>query len=297
MILDVVIVSYNGRRLLQACLESLRVAAQSTRLRIIVVDNASRDGAAAMVRDRYPEVALIENGSNVGFARAVNIGLRRTHADYILLLNPDTEVPSGTLDACVAALNERPNVGALGCKLIKADGTLDHACKRGFPTPRSALAYFSPFDIRWRGSTAAQSYTAAHIDEDEEGYVDAINGAFMLIRREALDDVGLLDEDYWMYGEDLDWCYRLHQKGWPILYWPRAVVLHVKAGITGKRRSPRTNLAFHHSMWLFYSKHYAPYNNVILTAGVWCAIWTKLGASIALNAVSTVRSTRRRDGL
>jgi GT2 family glycosyltransferase len=295
MILDVVIVSYNGRDLLRACLRSLHNTGNLTTFRIIVIDNASEDGAPAMVRASYPVVELIENRWNMGFARAVNIGLLRTQTDFVLLLNPDTEVPAGALDVCLAAITAQTDVAALSCKLVKADGTLDHACKRGFPTPRSALAYFAPFGRLLGGSAPRGSYTAAHIHEDAVGYVDAINGAFMLIRRTALQDIGLLDEDYWMYGEDLDWCYRAWSRGWRILYWPRVSVLHVKAGSSGRRRSLRTNLAFHRSMWLFYRKHYASRKNIMLTGVVWLAIWMKLGVSVAFNWLNAVTVQPPRD--
>jgi N-acetylglucosaminyl-diphospho-decaprenol L-rhamnosyltransferase len=290
----VVIVSYNGRQLLQACLDSLAAEAKSLAVRVIVVDNDSRDGTSTMVRERYPLVDLIPSGGNLGFARAANIGLRLTTSDNLLVLNPDTEVPAGALTSCIAALEARPHVGILGCKLVKADGTLDHACKRGFPTPLSALAYLSGISRRRPRSRALGGYTAAHLSDDDVGFVDAVNGAFMLLRRSALEEVGLLDEAYWMYGEDLDWCYRFWEKGWAVLYWPRVTVLHVKGGITGRHRSLRTNHAFHRSMWLFYRKHYASHRSTILNAAVWTAIWARLILSVMRSSAVRMRAQQQR---
>lgn len=292
--LDIVIVSYNGCQLLRACLDSLSAEAQLLAVHVIVVDNNSSDGTPAMVREQYPSVKLIPTGSNLGFARAANIGLRQTTADSLLILNPDTEVPVGALTSCIAALEARPDVGVLGCKLVKRDGTFDHACKRGFPTPLSALAYFSGIGRLGKRSPASGGYRAAHLADDDVGFVDAVNGAFMLIRRRALEEVGLLDEEYWMYGEDLDWCYRFWERGWAVLYWPRATVMHVKGGITGRYRSLRTNHAFHRSMWLFYRKHYASHRSATLNAAVWTAIWVKLIASVACNSVTRLATPHRR---
>jgi GT2 family glycosyltransferase len=236
-----------------------------------------------MVRTEFPWVTLVESGGNDGFARAANIGLRRATSDAILLLNPDTEVSPTALAECRSALEAHPEVGMVGCKLVRLDGSLDHACKRGFPTPRSSLTYFARLG-RGGKSTSSGGYTADHLDENEVGYVDAVNGAFMLLRRSAVDTVGLLDEQYWMYGEDLDWCYRFWARGWKVLYWPCVTVLHVKGGVTGQRRSLRTNAAFHHSMWIFYRKHYAPHSNPGLNALVWLGIWLKFGVSVAGSA-------------
>lgn len=291
--LSVVVVSHNGSPLLQACLESLATDPDRGRYEVTVVDNASTDGAAEMVRRAHPGVRVIESGSNLGFARAANIGIRDSTGEYILLLNPDTVVPAGTLRICVDALVQRPDVGMLGCKLVRPDGTLDHACKRSFPTPSSALVHMSKLP-RLMGGNQPGSYTAAHIDEDETGLVDAVNGAFMLVRRTALDSVGLLDERYWMYGEDLDWCFRFWAAGWPVLYWPGATVLHVKSGIAGRHRAWRTNLSFHRAMWLFFSRHQARNYSPLVKSAVWTAIWLKLAASATRSA--TARSVHRLHG-
>jgi GT2 family glycosyltransferase len=288
--LSVVVVSHNGLRLLEACLQSLASDSDRDRYEVTVVDNASTDGAVEMVRRSHPWVRLIESGSNLGFARAANIGIRDSIGEYLLLLNPDTVVPAGTLGRCVDALAQQADVGMLGCKLVRPDGTLDHACKRSFPTPSSALAHMSKLS-RLMGGSRPGAYTAAHVDEDAAALVDAVNGAFMLVRREALDSVGLLDERYWMYGEDLDWCFRFWAAGWPVLYWPEATVLHVNSGIAGRHRAWRTNLSFHRAMWIFFSCHQAQDYSPLVRWAVWTAIWLKLAVSAMRSA--TVRSVHR----
>jgi len=182
-------------------------------------------------------------------------------------------------------------VGMLGCKLVRLDGSLDKACKRGFPTPLSSLYYFTGITRFASRSPRFAQYTAGHIAEDEAAFVDAVNGAFMLVRREALDAVGLLDERYWLYMEDLDWCYRFSQCGWPVLYWPEVEVIHVKAGSSGHPRRWRANYAFHRGMWLFYRTHYASKHHPLVTVLVWFGVWSKL---IISAAVSMLRRSRAR---
>ena len=253
--LSVVIVAYRCRELLLDCLASLRPEAQGMTLEVIVVDNASGDGSVEAVRATHPWVRLLPLDANVGFARANNHGLRVARGAHVLLLNPDTLLPPGALAACLRELARRPQVGMLGCKLVRPDGTLDHACKRGFPTPASALWHFLGLTRLFPGSPRFARYTAGHVAPDDTATVDAVNGAFMLVRRAALEEVGPLDERFWMYGEDLDWCRRFWAHGWDVLYWPGVTVVHVKGGSASSTRAWATNRAFHHAMWLFYDKH------------------------------------------
>lgn len=288
--LSVVIVTFNCRELALACLRSLAAERADVGLEAIVVDNASTDGALSAVRREFPWVRTVEVGGNVGFARATNLGLQRAEGTRVLLLNPDTLVPRGVLRACLNALEAHPDVGVLGCKLVLPDGRLDHACKRGFPTPQASLWYLLGLGRLRPRSRRFAAYTAGHVGPDEISDVGAINGAFMLVRREALEDIGGLDERFWMYAEDLDWCLRCWRSGWRVLYWPRAEVEHVKGGSVGKPRSWRTNYAFHHAMWAFYAKHYAGQRPFPVTALVWLGIWGRLAGSAVRGA------TRRHRG-
>jgi GT2 family glycosyltransferase len=294
--LSVVIVSYNCRELLAACLTSLEQERARVRSEVLLVDNASTDGTLAFVTERFTWVNVEQAEGNIGFARANNVGMARARGDYILLLNPDTVVPPGVLLRTLAQIESRPDVGMLGCRLVRPDGSLDHACKRSFPTPLGALAYFARLDRRWvpKGlRTFAAQYTANAIGEHETAHVDAVNGAFMLVRREAMEDVGPLDETFWMYGEDLDWCARFRDSGWRVLYWPEVSVIHAKGGSSGNSRSFKTNWAFHRAMWLFYKKHQRQGRGQLVTAGVWSAVYGKFCISALRNAARLSISHRR----
>ena len=291
-IVSVVIVSYNCKEPLRACLRSLHDERMRTPLEVVVVDNDSRDDTGYAVASEFPWARLIVNRTNAGFARAINEGIKFTTGRHLLLLNPDTVVPPGAIGRLVRELERRPSVGMLGCKLVRPDGSFDHACKRGFPTVLSALYYFSGLAGRFPDSPRFAQYTAAHLGIDETGTVDAINGAFMLVRRSAVEDVGGFDERYWLWAEDLDWCHRFWERGWEVLYWPEVEVIHLKSASVGEHRSLRLNFAFHRSIWLFYKKHHAPHRSPLLSALVALGVWSKFVASAAANAV---RATRQQD--
>jgi N-acetylglucosaminyl-diphospho-decaprenol L-rhamnosyltransferase len=282
---DVVIVSYRSAELLRECLSSLRRHGDG--LNVHVVDNASGDGTAELVAAEFPEVRLTVNAANRGFAVASNQGICAGAAPWVLILNPDAAIREGTLPTLLAALEADPKAAAAGPKLVRADGELDHAAKRSFPTVAGALSYFTRLD---RALPGARQYTAPEV---EAGPVDAINGAFMLIRRAALDDVGLFDEGYWMYMEDLDLCYRFAQAGWTTWYEPAATVVHVKAGTSGPIRSPRLNRAFHYGMYRFYRRHYAPLRSPLTNTAVYAGIGAKLAVSLIRAQVARLRSSPR----
>jgi GT2 family glycosyltransferase len=237
-----------------------------------------------MVAREFPEVRLIRR-PNIGFSAANNLVLRESPATALLLLNPDTEVYAGTLDAALARLGSEPRIGMVGVKLVTESGALDHACKRSFPTPLSALAHFTGIG---RGTDAGErlgQYRATHLGDDEPGEVDAINGAFMLCRAAAVRDVGLLDEGYWLYMEDLDWCHRFWDAGWSVFYEPAGAALHVKGGSSTGRRAPRQEIAFHRGMGRFYRRFDAPEHNPPLNLAVYIGIAAKLGVSLAITAL------------
>ena len=245
-----------------------------------VVDNASGDGTVAMVAREFPHITMIESETNRGFAAATNAAIRRGSAPYVLVLNPDTEVRAGTLDRLVELMEDQPELGVAGCRLELEDGTFDHASRRSFPTLLGALGHFTGIGRVRRSGPLAQ-YRAPDV---ERGPVDAVNGAFMLIRRGALEQVGLFDEGYWMYMEDLDLCYRLKQAGWVTWYEPSVSALHIKGG-SARRRSSRLVLAFHAGMWRFYRRHIAQQRSTLVTAAVALGLCTKLVLALARLAV------------
>ena len=291
-LLDIIIVvSPGAREHLRACLRSLeRHPLRAGSATVNVIDSASRDGTAELVRSDFPWARLVGLGRNAGFCVANNVGLRSTNAPFALLLNPDTEISDGALDHMIQVMSERPEVGMSSCRLVQRDGTFDHAAKRSFPTILGALSHFVGVGPRTDSRRLAQ-YRAPELGEHAEGEVDAVNGAFMLVRRDAVEDVGLLDEHYWTYMEDLDWCYRFHQRGWKVWYDGRVTIIHVKGGTTKvkRHRGLRHNVAFHRSMGRFYRKFYAG-ERPILDLLVYCGIGAKL-------AVAMTRSTIARRSL
>jgi N-acetylglucosaminyl-diphospho-decaprenol L-rhamnosyltransferase len=281
--LEIVIVSHGAEELLRRCLFSLREHPAGGTMRVTVVDSGSPDSTPDMVEREFPEVRLLRR-ENIGFSAANNIVLREDEARSVLLLNPDTEVYAGTLDASLARLYSDERIGMVGCKLVTESGELDHACKRSFPTPLSALAHFTGIG---RGDDADESlsqYRATHLGDDDPGEVDAVNGAFMLCRAEAVREVGLLDEGYWLYMEDLDWCRRFWQAGWKVFYEPAGVALHVKGGSSGKRRAPKQEIAFHRGMGRFYRRFDAEEHNPLVNAAVYAGIAAKLAVSLGITA-------------
>jgi GT2 family glycosyltransferase len=249
--LSVVVASYNTRDLLRECLTTLRGATKGVTTEVIVVDNSSGDGTRTMVEQEFPEVRLLANPKNEGFARANNRALKDARGRFVLLLNPDTLVPPDTIDPLVEFLNANPKVGMVGCRVDRPDGRLDEACKRNFPTPWSALARLLALD---RLLGIGRGYRRSEEDPAGRYEVDAVVGAFMLLRRETIEDVGGLDEDYFMFGEDLDWCYRVKQRDWQIYYVGDRSIVHHK-GASTRQEPQKMNYHFHRAMFLFHRKH------------------------------------------
>jgi N-acetylglucosaminyl-diphospho-decaprenol L-rhamnosyltransferase len=284
----VVVSSTGARDLLRACLASLREnAPSSAAMAVHVVDNASTDGTPEMVGDEFPEVVLHTLPWNSGFCVANNLVLRDSRAPFVLVLNPDTEVYEGALDHMLEVMRQSPDIGMSSCRLAKQDGTLDHASKRSFPTPLGALAHFAGIG---RGDHAPKwlaQYRAPELGEFEAGEVDAVNGAFMLVRREAVEQVGLLDEAYWLYMDDLDWCFRFRRAGWKVWYDGAVTVMHVKGGTTVRKRHRglRHNVAFHRGMGRFYRKFYSG-RNPLVDGVIYLAILGKLTVAVARSTVA-----------
>lgn len=263
--LGIVILNWNTRDLLRRCLQTVFASTGAFTYRVVVVDNASEDGSADMVRREFPNVQLIENPINGGYPQGNNLGLRalgfhgkgRVDADaprYALLLNPDTEVPADALNRMVQFMDGRPEVGVAGPKLVLLDGSLDKACRRGFPTPMVSLYHFIGLGKLFPKSPRFARYNMTYLDPDQEAEVDSVVGAYMQVRREAIAQVGLLDEAFFMYGEDLDWAFRIQSAGWKIIYHPQVVVTHVKRAAS--RQSQRAQFEFWRAMLIFYRKHY-----------------------------------------
>lgn len=261
----IVILNWNTCDLLRRCLETVLASEGDFTYRVIVVDNASDDGSADMVRQDFPQVELIVSPINGGYPYGNNLGLRalgfagpgQVAADaprYAVLLNPDTEVPPDAFYRMLQYMDARPEIGAAGPKLVLADGSLDLACRRSFPTPLVSFYRFSGLSRLFPRHPQFGRYNMTFADPDEELEVDSVVGAYMQVRGAAIAAVGLLDETFFMYGEDLDWAYRIKNAGWKVFYNPRIVVKHVKRAAS--RQSRRAQLEFQRAMVIFYRKHY-----------------------------------------
>ena len=259
--LGIVIVNYNTRDLLRRCLETV-FASEGVSFRLCVVDNASTDGSAAMVARDFPQVHLIANEVNLGYPAANNQGLRamgfergqRGEARYALLLNPDTELPPDALAKMTAFLDAHPEAGVAGPRLVRPDGSLDLACRRAFPSPEVSFYRLTGLSRLFPRSRRFGRYNLTYLPEDETAEVDSVVGAYMQVRAAAIEQVGLLDESFFMYGEDLDWAFRIKAAGWKVYYYPEVTVLHVKRA--SSRRSGRAQVEFWRAMEIFYRKHY-----------------------------------------
>jgi N-acetylglucosaminyl-diphospho-decaprenol L-rhamnosyltransferase len=265
----IIIVNWNTRDLLRRCLESV-LASEGVSASVCVVDNASHDRSAEMVAEEFPQVQLISNDRNLGYPAANNQGLKllgferssdetlsnpETMPRYALLLNADTEMPPDALVKVVAFADAHPRTGVVGPRLVRLDGSLDLACRRSFPTPKISLYRMTGLSRLFPHSRVFGRYNLTYLDENETAEVDSVVGAFMLVRAEAISEIGLLDESFFMYGEDLDWAYRMKARGWQILYYPEVTVLHVKRA--SSRQNPRAKVEFWRAMEIFYRKHYA----------------------------------------
>ena len=281
MDLSIIIVNYKTEELTTNCLASVYEShLQEVDFEVIVVDNASCDGSIEAVERKFPQVSIIKNKENLGFSKANNIGIHKARGDYILLLNSDTIVEPNTLKKSLDFIKTRPQVGALGCKVLLENGQLDAACKRSFPTPANGLYHSLKLDKRFPKSQRFGEYNLTFVNPDKICSVDCVMGAFMLVPRSVIDRVGLLDEDYFMYGEDIDWCYRIKQAGYQIIYYPEVRIFHYKKASGIGKRNPKVIEAFYDSMIIFYNKHYQGKYTKVTTGTVF--LGTKIMKKIAL---------------
>jgi GT2 family glycosyltransferase len=249
-------VHYETPELLLRCLEALKVAAERVSTEVFVVDNDSSVFDPVSCERVLPGVRVIRNESNVGFARASNQALRIAQGRYLLLLNPDAFVEPETLGMMVDFLDRRPDVGCATCRVELEDGSLDLACRRLFPTPERSLYRMTLLSKIFPKSRRFGQYNLTYVDEWQETEIDQPCGAFMMVRSEIREQVGLLDERYFMYGEDTDWAFRIKGRGWRIVYTPSTKVRHLKRASSSRHRS-MTIRYFYESMRIFYREHYA----------------------------------------
>lgn len=279
MKLSVIIVNYNVRHFLDQCLTSVARAMEQLEVEVFVVDNQSVDGSVEMVREKHPWVHLIANKENTGFSKANNQAIRLSKGEYVLLLNPDTVVEEDTFRKCISFMDAHPDAGGLGVKMIDGKGHFLPESKRGLPSP--AVAFYKIFGLSalFPKSKIFGRYHLGYLDKDETHEVEVLAGAFMMMRKEALDKVGLLDETFFMYGEDIDLSYRLIRGGYKNYYFPDARIIHYK-GESTKKSSINYVIVFYKAMIIFASKHFSQGNARLFSFFINIAIYLRAGAAI-----------------
>jgi GT2 family glycosyltransferase len=283
-LISVLVVNHNVRELLRDTLNALENEGWPN-LEVIVADNASADGSAAMVQREFPTVRLLPLLENVGYGRANNVAFEQAKGDLILLLNPDVTVTPGCVGHLVRFLENHPDAGAAGPRLVRPDGSPDLAARRSFPTPAASCYRMAALSRLLPGSARFNRYNLGALDPTREHEMDAGTGACLLIRREAIDRAGLFDPDFFMYGEDLDLCYRIKAAGWKIWYVPGAMAVHVKG--TSTRQVPmRMQYEFHRAMWIYHRKHHASTLPAPANAAIWLGIWGRWALLSARTALA-----------
>ena len=269
--LSIIIVNYNAGRLLKECIDSIYKESTTIPFDVWVVDNYSQDNSITMIKEYFPQVNVIENKENVGFARANNQAIAKCTGDYILILNPDTLILQNALEKIINFMGENPTVGICGCKVLNEDGTLQLACRRSIPAPGVAFFRLTGLSRLFPNSKTMAKYNLTYLDPDNPHEVDAVSGAFLMIRKKVVDKIGTLDENFFMYGEDLDFCIRTKKAGWIVMYFPGAQIIHHK-GECSRTNSRKAAFEFYRAMYLFHKKHFArnywPTTNFIIYTGI-----------------------------
>lgn len=275
--LSIIIVSYNTKKFLKDCLVSILKNKRNINLEILVVDNNSSDGSAELVEEEFPKIKLIRNKDNFGFAKANNLGIKKAKGEYILFLNSDTLLTADVLQTMLDFVEKHPEVGVATCKVKLPDSRLDDACHRGYPTPWNAFCHFSGLAQLPFFKKVFRGYSLGWMDLNKIHEIDACAGAFMFVQKKAGQEINWWDEDYFWYGEDLDFCYRIKKKGWKIYFVSTASILHYK-GVSGGIKETSRNFttatketkrmatkARFEAMRIFYRKHYVKKYPKIIT--------------------------------
>ncbi len=287
MQLSVVIVNYNVRYFLEQALHAVRKACIGLDAEVFVVDNHSVDASCEMVRNLFPEVNLIENKENYGFAKANNQAIRLAHGKYVLLLNPDTVIEEDCFKKVIDFMDKTPDAGAVGVKMIDGSGNFLPESKRGLPTPEVAFYKISGLATLFPKSRRFGKYHQGFLNVDEINEVDVLAGAFMMIRHDVLKQVGYLDEDYFMYGEDIDLSYCIHQAGYKNYYFPETTIIHYK-GESTKKTSINFVFTFYKAMVIFAQKHYSQKHARNFSALIHIAIYLRAIAALASRIISRI---------
>lgn len=282
--LDIVIVSHNVKKLLLSCLASIYKNSEAkSDWNVIVVDNASSDGSQAEIKDKYPDVELIESSENLGFSKGNNLARSKIKSENVLFLNPDTIVQDDVIQKCLKILGKNEKSGAVGCKVELPDGRLDYSCHRGLPTIWNTFSYWSGLSTIFPKSKLFSGYKATYLDYNKSHEIDCISGTFLLARKKVLDKVNWWDEDYFWNGEDIELCYQIKKYNWKIWYEASAKIIHFKGSSSGlwesagvevpRETSIRSAKSAAKVMNIFVKKHWKELGPAPLIAVVWLGIW------------------------
>ena len=269
MELSIILINYNTKAMTQKTIDSIFSTVLETKYEVIVADNSSKEEERYTSNDK--RVKVLSELENKGFGNACNIAAKEAKADVLLFLNSDTILKKGSVDESYKYLQEQENVGALGIRMLLPDNTLDHGCKRGFPTPMASLYYFTGMDKRYPDSQKYGWYRQTFIPERSIADVDSISGAFFMIPKKVFNEMDGFDEDYFMYGEDVDLCYRIKKAGYRVVYYGKVFFLHLK-GESGMKKDTKVLSYFYDAMRIFYDKHYRSIYPAITTKMVHFAI-------------------------
>lgn len=290
--LSIIIVNWNACDLLQRCLQAVYTTAGDLDLEVLVLDNHSGDNSVALVRDRFPQARLIENQENIGFARANNQGMQLARGAYYLLLNTDAFLHAGALETMVRFMEENPETGAAGCKLFYEDGSLQRSCT-SFPTLSTELWQVLWLDRLFPRHPLFGKYWMTYWNFNDSRQVDSILGACMLLRREAIDQVGMFDESYFMYSEETDLCYRLKRAGWQVRFIPHASATHIWGGTSKRIQEETTFLRLYKSRTLFFRKHYGGFVTLLYKGVLFLGSLMRVAGGLAAFLLKQNRATLR----
>jgi GT2 family glycosyltransferase len=283
--LSICIVTYRSRPFLERCLESVFANPAAGGFEVIVVDNQSEDGTVEMLQEGYPQVALVRNPANLGYTAPMNQALRLGQGDFLLQLNPDTLVPPGALDRLLAFMDIHPKAGICGPKVLNPDGSMQAQCRRGESRPLAVISYFLGLHRLFPKSKALGGYLLNYLDEDETGEVAGVSGSCMLVRRELMEEIGYLDEQFFAYQEDADYCFRARRAGWKVFYVPEAQITHY-GGRGGSGVDPyRSIVEWHRSYWRYYRKNLSQDYPALFNGFYYGLMGVKLVWALGLNAL------------
>lgn len=272
MDLSIIIVNYNTKDLTHQTVDSIIKNTHGVNYEIIVADNSTDENQMYNYDSQHVKIYKMENH---GFGHGCNSGAKLAEGKYLLFLNSDTLIHDNALLKCVEYMKANKDIGILGARILLRDGTLDHGCKRGFPTPIAALYYYLGLDKKFSDSRKYGAYRQTYLNESETNEVDSVSGAFLMISKNLFEEINGFDEEFFMYGEDLDLCFRVKEEGYKVIYFADAVITHLK-GQSGLNKSSKIVIFhFYDAMIIFYNKHYKNKYNIVITSLVYSAIKTK----------------------